>query len=607
MAKGDDAVRRKKNKAQRKKLNRKSDSSTVSARVASIIAAKKRRKAGKRRICQGMCFSLPTPDDPFNERLDKKDISRREPQKPKPSKLDRKVSAKGKDSVATKGSVLGHNVALKDEQKKSVTLINNMGKSRHIDSGKMEIQQDGKKVGLHGNQEQACKSSDFPSKYLILCLKAIEDTLYPDGTYNGEEGKRLFVNPWGIEFWKCYSAGKDILETSGSSSDFEQIAWIASTAADVISRREKEGHLFTGPFLLFIVPSKEKALKVRSLCKPLKAQGIHTVSLHPGASIDHQINGLQSCEPEFLVSTPERLLELVSLKATDISGVSMLVIDGMESASGGCYLDTVKSVRQSISGKPHTLVFFNSFNNAYVPAVQSLLTGLVYRLSLNDSVASQSAGIIQSIHVCSSKEERTMKPLNVRIVLRVQHVVINQEGLILPCCSLGLLHHIHTVLSHALLVLFWRREGIQALDNAYSNQIIAQHLKVLYVVGKDNNIQKLVSAVKFKGYSISMSSYLNSMESGNSLDCGGRMRPTVSIIDTENISCTDLGEYGVVIIPDFVLSIDDYLQILTRMARHTVNGVLHSFLTKDDSQHAGPLIEILEQCGQEVAEELRNL
>nr|KJB73411.1 hypothetical protein B456_011G232400 [Gossypium raimondii] len=85
------------------------------------------------------------------------------------------------------------------------------------------------------------------------------------------------------------------------------------------------------------------------------------------------------------------------------------------------------------------------------------------------------------------------------------------------------------------------------------------------------------------------------------------MRSTVSIIGSENISCTDLGEYGVVIIPDFVLSIDDYLQILTRMARHTVNGVLHSFLTKDDSQHAGPLIEILEQCGQEVAEELRNL
>ncbi|XP_039067288.1 probable ATP-dependent RNA helicase ddx5 [Hibiscus syriacus] len=508
MAKGDDSVRRKKNKVQRKKLNRKNDSSTVSARIASIIAAKKRRKSGKRSMCQGMCFSLPTPDDPFNDRLDKKDISI----KTMPSKRDQKVSAKREDNVPTKGAVLG-------------------------------------------NRELACESSDCPSKYLIICLKTIEDSLYPDGTYNGEEGKHLFVNPWGIEFWKCYSAGKDILETSGPPSDFEQIAWIASTAADVISRREKEGYLFTGPFILFIVPSKEKALRVRSLCKPLKAQGIHTVSLHSGASIDHQISGLQSCEPEFLVSTPERLLELISLKAIDISGVSMLVIDGMESTSGGCYLDTVKSIKQAISGKPHTTVFFNSFSNASVPAVQNLLNGSVYRLSLNDSVASQSACIIQSIHVCASKEEKIKK-------------------------------------------------GIHALDNACSNQIIPQPLKVLYIVGKNNNVQKLASAIKFKGYSISTSCFSKVMEFENSLDCG---RPAVSIIDTEHINSTDLGEYGVVIVPDYVPSVDYYVQILTRMARHTVNGILHSFLTKDDARHAGPLIGILEQCGLAVPEELKNL
>lgn len=34
---------------------------------------------------------------------------------------------------------------------------------------------------------------------------------------------------------------------------------------------------------------------------------------------------LKSCEPEFLISMPERLLELIALKAIDISGVSMLV------------------------------------------------------------------------------------------------------------------------------------------------------------------------------------------------------------------------------------------------------------------------------------------
>ncbi|KAE8671853.1 hypothetical protein F3Y22_tig00111881pilonHSYRG00028 [Hibiscus syriacus] len=85
------------------------------------------------------------------------------------------------------------------------------------------------------------------------------------------------------------------------------------------------------------------------------------------------------------------------------------------------------------------------------------------------------------------------------------------------------------------------------------------------------------------------------------------MRPAVSIIDTEHISSADLGEYDVVIVPDFVPSVNDYVQILTRMARHTVNGMLHSFLTKDDARHAGSLIRILEQCGQTVPEELRNL
>ena len=81
----------------------------------------------------------------------------------------------------------------------------------------------------------------------------------------------------------------------------------------------------------------------------------------------------------------------------------------MDSLSGGCFLNTIKSIRQAISGKPHTVVFSNSFSNASIPAVQNLLTGVVYRLSLNDSISSQSACIIQSIHVCSSKEEKIMK------------------------------------------------------------------------------------------------------------------------------------------------------------------------------------------------------
>jgi len=85
------------------------------------------------------------------------------------------------------------------------------------------------------------------------------------------------------------------------------------------------------------------------------------------------------------------------------------------------------------------------------------------------------------------------------------------------------------------------------------------------------------------------------------------MKPAVSMINIEQISTADLEEYEIVIIPSFVLPIDSYVHVLTRMARHTINGVLHSFLTEENAALAGPLTEILEQCGQAVPEALRKL
>ncbi|KAJ4868925.1 P-loop containing nucleoside triphosphate hydrolases superfamily protein [Raphanus sativus] len=296
MAKGDDALARKKNKSNRKKMNRKNDSAAVSSRIAAIIAAKKRRQTGKRSMCQGMCFSLPTPEDPFNE------------------KLGKKPSRDG------------------DEKK----------------TEKMRM--------IHG-----------PRKLVMLCLTEIESSFH-----NLE--KPLFTSTWGNEFWKSFHSGKDVVETSVTSSSLEQIAWIVSTATDAISMREKYEEslpLSSSLFLLYLVPSQSKASEVRSVCKALKRLGVHAVSLHNGAEIDHQISGLKSLEPEFIVSTPERLLEIVALKGVDISGVSLLVIDELGSLCASGYLDAVKSIKQAITSEHRSVVFNDSAS--CTPAVLSLL------------------------------------------------------------------------------------------------------------------------------------------------------------------------------------------------------------------------------------------
>lgn len=80
----------------------------------------------------------------------------------------------------------------------------------------------------------------------------------------------------------------------------------------------------------------------------------------------------------------------------------------------------------------------------------------------------------------------------------------------------------------------------------------------------------------------------------------------VSVMDKDHLSmCLNIEEFEIVMFVDFS-SIDDYIGILTKMARHSIDGALHIFLNKVDVLSAGPLIKVLEQCSQPVPETIKN-
>lgn len=218
-----------------------------------------------------MCFSLPTLDDPFNERHEKMDFKVKEKKKIVQAKVNKREFGRGKnaplgqDIHCRKNKDIDHLeqkkekiVLVTSEMKNSIVTNDNLGKKSPVDSETTKIQLNEKD---YNHQQRACENSDCPSKFFILCLNAIEKALHLEVAYNNED-KPLFANPWGVEFLKCYSTGKDVLDTSGSSCTTEQIAWMASVAADTIARKEKQGLWFASPFLLFLVPSQEKAAEV---------------------------------------------------------------------------------------------------------------------------------------------------------------------------------------------------------------------------------------------------------------------------------------------------------------------------------------------------------
>lgn len=401
MAKGDDARLKKKNKAIRKKQRK--DPSAVSVRVASIIAAKKRRQSGQRRQCQGMCFSLPTPDDPFNDRPAKKNITAKKDKKRMPVQTNNNVSVKDRGDSKRKTTSDSELVVTNKKEPKATKVTNLVNEETLSVSTEKTWQENHpnyrKGVGLGMLQKQVQGIQGRPSKFHVLCLKTIHDAFPGDDEH-------FIANTWGAEFWKCYSEGKDILETTGVRPTLQQIAWMASTAADSISRKENEGISITCPFLLYLVPSQEDAVKVRSVCKPLKSLGIHTVSLHSGASLDHQISGLMSCEPEFLVATPLRLWELVSMKAIDVSGVSLLILDGLDRLSESGCLDVVKHIIQLMLEYPRVVVFQGCSNSLPIETVGSVLKEPFYRLSVYGATKTQNTSSFQTIHPYTPDKEQ---------------------------------------------------------------------------------------------------------------------------------------------------------------------------------------------------------
>lgn len=176
-----------------------------------------------------MCFSLPTPDDPFNDRHHKKKTN------------DDDNSKKDKPNTRKRGEESEKN------RSKSTLQLNNKAAA-----------------DIDGNFNNGC----IP-KFLILCLNAIHNYWKDQQQQQEVENNNMrrshhpLASSWGAQLWQRCSSGQDLLVDSiADCASNELLAWLLSTASDIITTREKQGQVLPTPFLLFLVPSQQKAIQV---------------------------------------------------------------------------------------------------------------------------------------------------------------------------------------------------------------------------------------------------------------------------------------------------------------------------------------------------------
>eukprot|EP00250_Pteridium_aquilinum_P019873 c24616_g1_i1 orf=67-1890(+) len=595
MGKDEEYRVKKRNKATRKRLN-----NTVDF-TQGVQAAKRRRKAGRRRVCEGMCYTLPTPDDPYND-LYKEKIAKKKGKKDQEdgdddlhTKLGNKQVSKiefyEKKSRAktpkANGSSLSEKVKKTGSQRSGAKESDGSLTEMAIDGLANHTVSNGQKDALHGelsitekvkwkpscerclkeNDSWTCVGGDAFEIALCTLLNAsiITDEQLETNVaieLNVRSEKVCIGSKWYWVFWEACGTGSDVLATGRAANTFTQIGGVLAAVAHIAARRVHQ-ILSSNPIVLFVVQSKEQALQVRSIFKVLKSLlGLHAVSLHTGTPLQHQIEGLRSTSAEILIATPDRLCDLLVVNAVSLSNVSFMVVDGLEDIISCGFSDQLIHIKAKVADNVQTILSTGTIPHSLYTICQTLLSEPICRVISNTCVSQCSACISQNVHVLVSEDKRQQK---LHKIVR-DHFESRESG-----TTLG-----------GLLVLFRQSEPL---------------LNVKVVVQEE-------------GYSVDCI-FADTIKEDQSASCileqFRKGQVEVLLSTEEHVGLVDLAAIGTIVYYEFPSTLDLYRQTLMKMARYTVNGKLHSFCSGATAPLALQLVKVLQECLQPIPSSLRML
>ncbi|MCO5556740.1 hypothetical protein L7F22_010292 [Adiantum nelumboides] len=546
-----------------------------------------------------MCYSLPTPEDPFNdsyrENLAKKKnekASREEdydlPNEKRASKVGlvqekaarpKKSKANGKSSPANSNKLQkpGCN-SLSNVSKAEMphALVIQSGASNHApsngESGAFSSQTTNlAKYKWKPNCENCSRSNDTWTCVggdvfeVALCALANENMVENEHCeVNAAVGQKMLFEKciggkWDWLFWEACGTGSDVLVTGTGANTIIRINSVLAAVAHVGTRRASQTQ-FKDPIVLFLVQSKEHTLKVRSIFKVFKSLlGLHAVSLHPQTALEHQIEGLKSTTFEVLVATPERLRELLSMNAVSLTNISFMVVDGVEEMVACGFGNDLLHIKGRVADNVQVILSSGRFPHSIHNVCLKLLKDPTHRVTSNISLPQICAGICQSVLVLVSENKRQQKLRN--ILKDHMENRASSQGPIVLCRRLQSLLQVRGMIQ----------------EKGYSVDALC-----------DDSIKTNESA------SLVLEQFRN-----------GQVEVLLAMEDF--VSQIDLADIGIIVLYEFTASMEFYCQILTRMARHTINGVLYSFCSGATAPLASQLIDVLQECLQPIPPSLRML
>ncbi|CAM6084955.1 unnamed protein product [Calypogeia fissa] len=590
MPKGDDYLQKKRTKAVRKRMRRVGADSLEA--IQGVQAAKRRRKSGTRRACEGMCYTLPTPDDPFNERNDRRKRRQgnrklRTREVPEGEILEfetfadaangsgddanagyekqlkkRKVSEDGEDDFE----------GTKDSRKcrKVVAEVNETRAAKHRANGNEErrsLNLDELQSLNAGASSLGKERADFNGDVICeMVLDAISESgllselLHNADSMNGDskKGTKKYARIFARHCQSALTNGVDVVALSSHGREERVLGYVVPAAVHIKDQLSKDA-TFHKPLVLIVVASQDQALQVRSICKPLKkTMGISSVCVHTGTSLESQIRGFSLLTPEIVVASPGRLVELLAVEALSLSSVSFLVIDGLDEIVSKGIQNHLSKLKDHFSEGSRRLIICGKFSKDVVNIARDLVMDPIERVVSEPILESSSVCIAQEVSVFTAPNKRLPKLLKI-----LQQLSGKQEKI--RTCS--------------ILVLV---ENAEAVD-------------------------ELLLAIQGLGYFAAGLTSSKRSQVELTLKKFREGREQTLVTTEEFLSKVPLDTMQVVINYSFPSTMQVYERILTDMARRSIHGELHSFCTASMASMAQDLVVVLQKCSQEVPRALQML
>lgn len=204
--------------------------------------------------------------------------------------------------------------------------------------------------------------------------------------------------------WPILLSGRDIVSVATATNE-RTLSYVLPAIARVLSNQDLQPG--DGPIALFLVPTRDLALRVMTVCEKLGADGtFRCACLYGGTPRGPQIRALGR-GVNILIATPGRLMDMLDCRATCLRKLTYLVLDEADKILSMGFETQIQKIIFNCHNARQTLLF----TEAWSPEVERLANILLknpIRLQSSRSTPLVCHNLIQNVIVCSEFEKRTL-------------------------------------------------------------------------------------------------------------------------------------------------------------------------------------------------------